>query len=80
MSGRWDQLNHGVDDVMCFDVSHEAARYRAYLIENGFDPEPQVVMGDGSIIIRCEGHRSTRFVKRRFVHILIEGNRVTRHA
>ena len=78
-TGRWD-INQGTDDCMCFDVSLEAARYRAYMIANGFDPEPQLVMRDGSVLVKCEGHRTARFVKHRFVHIQIEGNRITRHA
>lgn len=81
MSGRWD-INQGTDDCMCLDVSLEAARYRAYMIENGFDPEPQLVMSDGSILIRCENQRTVRFVKRRPVTVTVTvsgGNRLERH-
>lgn len=78
--GRW--LDTGTDDCMCLDPSLEAAHYRAYMISHGFNPEPQLVMGDGAVIVRCENHRTVRFVKRKPTTITVTvsgGNRLERH-
>lgn len=80
MSARWDILQTDTDNCFVFEPETEAKRYRAYMIENGFDPDPLYYQPDGSIIIKCEGQRPLRFCLRKLVTINVNGSRIERHA